>query len=197
MWIGLPGDELPRVATVYPGRLQPRPEEREFATAFSTAGSLTRRSFASPQGANAITDFNRPDVLAAGFPAFGGVASARGLARFYGILASGGGGMFSERSLAAMERPLVDDVDRILRMPTAFSAGFQKDPTDATRHKMRTHYGRSPRSFGHPGAGGSLAFASPEKRTAFAYVMNLVEPGVMPNARALTLVDAADSTGLI
>ena len=197
VWIGLPESEWVRVARVYPGRLQPRPDEREFGVAFSTPGSLTRRSFSSPQGANAIADFNAPEVLAAGFPAFGGVASARGLARFYGILARGGGGVFSERSLADMERTLTGGTDEVLRMPTAFSAGFQKDPTDATGEKIRAHYGLSLRAFGHPGAGGSLAFASPDKRAGFAYVMNLIEPGVMPNARALSLVDAAVAAGML
>jgi CubicO group peptidase (beta-lactamase class C family) len=45
-------------------------------------------------------------------------------------------------------------------------------------------------AFGHPGAGGSHAFADPENRISFAYVMNQMEPGVLPGPKSLRLVDA-------
>ena len=71
-------------------------------------------------------------------------------------------------------------------IPTAFSAGFMKDSRDAAG-KI---FGPSPTSFGHPGAGGSHAFADPENRIAFAYVMNQMEQSVLPNEKSLRLVDA-------
>ena len=77
-----------------------------------------------------------------------------------------------------------------LRLPTAFTAGFQKDPHGPDGRPWRHHYGASPNAFGHPGAGGSLAFADPDRRLGFAYVMNLIAPGVMPGERALSLVRA-------
>ena len=45
-------------------------------------------------------------------------------------------------------------------------------------------------AFGHPGAGGSLAFADPENQLGFAYVMNQMESGVLPKSRAVALVHA-------
>jgi CubicO group peptidase (beta-lactamase class C family) len=51
-------------------------------------------------------------------------------------------------------------------------------------------FGPSSRSFGHPGAGGSHAFADPENKIAFAYVMNQMEQSVLPNEKSLRLVDA-------
>jgi CubicO group peptidase (beta-lactamase class C family) len=75
-------------------------------------------------------------------------------------------------------------------MPTAFTAGFQKDPVGIDGEKVRQHFGPSTRAFGHPGAGGSLAFADPERRIGFGYVMNRIDPGVMPNERAAALVRA-------
>jgi CubicO group peptidase (beta-lactamase class C family) len=45
-------------------------------------------------------------------------------------------------------------------------------------------------SFGHPGAGGSHAFADPENKIAFAYVMNQMEQSLLPNQKSLRLVDA-------
>ena len=66
-------------------------------------------------------------------------------------------------------------------MPTAFSAGFQKDPLGRrTAAKPGTTTVRRIRAFGHPGAGGSLAFADPDRRLGFAYVTEPDRPGVMP-----------------
>ena len=63
------------------------------------------------------------------------------------------------------------------------------DPLDAAGAKRRSVMGDSPRAFGHPGAGGSHAFADPENRIAFAYVMNQMELGVMPNAKSLRMIE--------
>ena len=95
-----------------------------------------------------------------------------------------------------MNRALVNGPDRVLCMPTSFAAGFMMDPVSDSGEKTRALFGLSRNAFGHPGAGGSLAFADPESKVAFAYVMNQMEPGVMSNAKALLMVaslyDAAD-----
>jgi CubicO group peptidase (beta-lactamase class C family) len=75
-------------------------------------------------------------------------------------------------------------------METAFSLGFMKDPLRADGTKMRHTFGPNIAAFGHPGAGGCVAFADPSRGIGFAYVMNQMEPGVLPNARALNLVDS-------
>jgi CubicO group peptidase (beta-lactamase class C family) len=51
-------------------------------------------------------------------------------------------------------------------------------------------FGTSASSFGHPGAGGSHAFADPENGISFAYVMNQMEQSVLPNDKSLRLVGA-------
>jgi CubicO group peptidase (beta-lactamase class C family) len=80
----------------------------------------------------------------------------------------------------------------VLLMETAFSAGFMRDPVDANGRKLRAIFGRGQCAFGHPGAGGSQAFADPERRLAFAYVMNQMEPGVLPGPKSLRLVEALE-----
>ena len=75
-------------------------------------------------------------------------------------------------------------------MPTAFTLGFMKDPVDADGVKLRSTFGPSAHAFGHPGAGGSIAFADPDRGIGFAYVMNQMEAGVLPNRRAMALIEA-------
>jgi CubicO group peptidase (beta-lactamase class C family) len=47
-----------------------------------------------------------------------------------------------------------------------------------------------PKSFGHPGRGGSLGFADPEHRIAFGYVTNHIIEDAPNDVRATSLVDA-------
>jgi CubicO group peptidase (beta-lactamase class C family) len=54
----------------------------------------------------------------------------------------------------------------------------------------RRLFGAAADAFGHPGAGGSHAFADPEEGRSFAYVMNQMEQTVLPGAPAINLVDA-------
>jgi CubicO group peptidase (beta-lactamase class C family) len=93
---------------------------------------------------------------------------------------------FSGKAIDWMTRTLTDGVDRVFQIPTAFSAGFMKD----SQQSIRRIFGRSASSFGHPGAGGSHAFADPENTISFAYVMNQMQQSVLPNERSLRFVDA-------
>ena len=113
-----------------------------------------------------------------------------------------GGQFFSEKTIGWMTTTLTDGTDRVFQIPTAFSAGFMKD----SRMSRRKIFGRSTRlretpvrlgptarqasPFGHPGAGGSNAFADPENGISFAYVMNQMEQSVLPNEKSLRLMDA-------
>ena len=89
-----------------------------------------------------------------------------------------------------MTKPLAQGIDKTLRTETAFAAGFMLDPLDDFGRKKRRMFGPSISAFGHPGAGGSLAFADPENHLGFAYVMNQMESGVLPKSRATALVQA-------
>jgi CubicO group peptidase (beta-lactamase class C family) len=89
-----------------------------------------------------------------------------------------------------MTTTLSQGEDRVLLMENAYSAGFMRDPVDANGRKTRAIFGPSLSAFGHAGAGGSFAFADPEHRLAFAYTMNQMEPGVLPNAKSLRLIEA-------
>ena len=191
VWLGMPPERVAEASCIFPAKTAP-PQGDPFYTAFLTPGSLTARAFASPRGLHSVASMNAPEVRAASFGAFGGIGTARGLAKFYALLAGGGAlegrRFFTPSTLAWMSTTLTQGPDRVLLTDTAFSAGFMRDPLDATGRKLRTHFGPSPRAFGHPGAGGSHAFADPDTGLAFAYVMNQMEPGVFPGPKALRLI---------
>ena len=192
-FIGLPAERAHEPASVFPAKSGPAKGDA-FYTAFLTPGSLTSCAFSSPHGLHSVASMNTPEARMAGFPAFGGIGTARGLAKFYALLAEGGAladrRVFDPHTIDWMTTTLTQGHDRVLLMETAFSAGFMRDPVDVHGHKTRTNFGPSLRAFGHPGAGGSFAFADPERGLAFAYTMNQMEPGVLPNAKSLRLIEA-------
>jgi CubicO group peptidase (beta-lactamase class C family) len=189
-WIGLPEKENSRAATIYAAKSGKPPEPAQFYRDLVTPGTLARKAFTSPYGLNLISKMNTLHIRSHPNVSFGGIGSASALAKFYSMLANGGeldGRIFfSPETIERMTVTLSDGVDRVFQIPTAFSAGFMKDSRDAGRRM----FGLSAMSFGHPGAGGSHAFADPENKIAFAYVMNQMEQSVLPNEKSLRLVDA-------
>ncbi|MCE9518567.1 MAG: beta-lactamase family protein [Verrucomicrobia bacterium] len=197
-WIGLPPEHFSRVAKLYPGRLGPDSANDPFLRAMGTKGSPTQRTFRSPAGLNSVQDMNQAETWAMGLPGLGGVGSARGLAKFYSMLANEGEWQGSQIvptwCIDAFSKTVIQGQDDVLCAEIAFSAGMMRDPVDVTGAKSRRYFGRSARAFGHPGAGGSLAFADPEHGLSFAYVMNQMEIGALPGPRTLELVTALDAT---
>lgn len=194
LWIGLPEALLPRVASVFPARSAGNRPIGAFYDALAEEGTLTRRAFAAPAGLHSVASMNAPEARTASLPSLGGIGSAHALGKFYAMLANGGRiegrPYFSSRALGWMSSTLANGPDQVLQLPTAFSAGFMQDPVDTAGHKLRQTFGPSLRAFGQPGAGGGHAFADLESGVAFAYAMNQMELGVMPNEKSLSIVDA-------
>ncbi|MFL6542573.1 MAG: serine hydrolase domain-containing protein [Chthoniobacterales bacterium] len=188
-WIGLPGELNDRCATIYAAKSANPPEPAAFYRKLAQAGTLQRKTFTSPAGLESISAMNTAEMRALKNVAFSGIGSASALAKFYGMLANGGEigarRFFHAKTIAQMSTSLVSGTDCIFEIPTSFSAGFMKDSAAANRRI----FGPSADAFGHPGAGGSNAFADPENRIAFAYVMNQMEQTLLPNDKSLRLVD--------
>ena len=199
-WIGLPAEQHERVSPIYPGKFSLAAADQPFLRAFNTPGSLTVRTFQSPFGLNAVSDFNQPETWARGYASMGGVGNARGLAKFYAMLAEGGRWrgeqIVPESIVEQLGADLSQQDDAVLLTPVAFGAGVMRDPLDRDPEspghgrKLRQHFGASLSAFGHPGAGGSLAFADPESGLSFAYVMNQMETSALPGEKVLGLVRA-------
>jgi CubicO group peptidase (beta-lactamase class C family) len=173
---------------MHAARVEDLKEPGPFERALSDPASLTAQSFARPSGLTGAAATNRPEVWRASIPSFGGIGNARSLARFYDRLTTGE--FFRGPWAEALTRRSSNGPDLVLQQPTAFSTGFMMDPLDGSGQKVRATLGPSVSAFGHPGAGGSLAFADPENRIGFAYVMNRMENGVLRETRPARLVQA-------
>jgi CubicO group peptidase (beta-lactamase class C family) len=188
LWIGLPEELVDEVAPIYAAR-RPRTtsEEDSFYKELANQDSMTFQAFTTPAGLTVPSVMNRPEIRTRVLPSFGGIGTAESLAKFY-YHTFCEPTFFSHERITELSQTVASGIDRILRMPTAFAAGFMKDPISGTGQKIRQLFGPSSSAFGQPGAGGSLAFADPKNDIAFAYVMNQMEPGLFPNPKSLRLV---------
>src|ERR1035437_2411753 len=90
IWIGLPAEQNSRVATIYAARVGKPPEPAGFYEDLAKPGTLPARTFRSPQGLHSVSGMNKPSTRAQAVVSFGGIGSARSLAKFYAMLAHGG-----------------------------------------------------------------------------------------------------------
>ena len=131
-------------------------------------------------------NWNERRTLEVEVPAGNGVGTARALARLYSVFAEGGGelGIGAETMAKITANPRADlGKDAILHLPSYFSLGFSRPGPDVT-------FGASARAFGTPGAGGSFAFADPDARLGYAYVMNKLDFYLFDDPREKALRDA-------
>ena len=191
LWIGLPESHESRVSPMI-GGLNQTPEDvdpavkamlEQFMGPNSPGGqALSLNGAFGGDGA-----FNRRDVHAAEIPAANGISNARSLARVYAATIGEVDGvrLLAPATVETARRTVTPDgePDACLIMPTTFGMGFMT-------HGQFTPYSGTG-SFGHPGAGGSVAFAQPERQLGFAYVMNQMATNLANDRRAQVLTDAA------
>jgi CubicO group peptidase (beta-lactamase class C family) len=119
-------------------------------------------------------------------PAGNGVGTARAIARLYSAFAEGGAELgVGPETMARItaEPPSEHAKDVVMGVPSYYSLGFLRPGPDAL-------FGSSPRAFGTPGAGGSFAFADPDARLGYAYVMNKMDYYIFDDPREKPLRDA-------
>jgi CubicO group peptidase (beta-lactamase class C family) len=131
--------------------------------------------------------FNRRDVHAAEIPAANGITNARSLARMYAACLEEVDGirLLSPELVERARVTLTSGFDRCLMAETTFGLGFM------TSGPFTPMLGAG--SFGHAGAGGSLAFADPESGVGFGYVMNKMEMNLAGDPRLDPLLAAVRS----
>jgi hypothetical protein len=133
--------------------------------------------------------FNTRAVHAAEIPAANGIGTAAALAKIYAATLRPIDGLQlisdATRERARTTVTPEGEADACLVLPSTFGMGFM------TTGFMSPYMG--PGCFGHPGAGGSVAFASPEDDIAFAFVMNQMDNNLANDLRTINLTAAVRS----
>jgi len=147
----------------------------------------TARAFTNP--VSIVTGVNTPAWRSCEIPSANGQATAGALAMLYGVLANGGSSgnthVLSSESIDRCCRETASGNDAVLKLPTRFSLGFMLNQDNRSGNM-----GPGVRTFGHPGAGGSLGFADPDARLGFGYVMNKMDTFILVDPRAGRLIAA-------
>lgn len=189
LWIGLPPEQEPRVATL---ELAPSYGATSAALARERVDPLCEQVYANPPGVWTPAGFpwNGRAFHAAEVPSSNAIGTARSIARLYGCLARGGEldgvRLLTPATIELGRRQLSCGFDPCHRTPFAFGAGFAvQSVLDVAFRPL----GPPASAFGATGSGGSAHGAWPEQRVGFSYAMSLLrdDPG---DARAATLLAA-------
>lgn len=191
-YVGLPAELEPRVSRLI-ARTKVEPAEqvsdeqmRRMIEAYGPQGKGTVAL--SVNGAFGNGAFNRPEVHQAEVPGGGGITNARSLAKIYAATFQPMDGVQllspSVREELRTRQTPEGTWDECLAMQHAFGMGvfLSCDPRPMT----------GPGSFGHSGAGGSNAFAHPERDVSFCYIMNAMAAQMGGDTRASSLIAAVD-----
>jgi CubicO group peptidase (beta-lactamase class C family) len=149
--------------------------------------SVSAKAINNPPNAIAAETVNSRSWRGAEIPGANGHSTARGLARIYGTLACGGEldgiKIVSPASLPRCYTEQSNGMDEVMKIPSRFSLGYMLSQPGA-------QLGPNQRSFGHPGAGGSLGFADLDAKVGFGYVMNQMGASLPFDPRCSALIEA-------
>jgi CubicO group peptidase (beta-lactamase class C family) len=126
--------------------------------------------------------YDTPEVLAAGHPGGGGVATAATLALFYQALLHDPGGLWDAGVLHDVKTNVrCRFPDDLLGVPVNRTLGLVLAGDDGRHIERYASFGQacSPSTFGHAGAHGQVAWADPETGISFAYLTNGLDPDMM------------------
>lgn len=157
--------------------------------AFNPRSVLSRSLVRNPAGPLPL-DERRIYARDLEVPSGGGVGTARGIARAYGVFAAGGRELgLRPETLEALAAPAVPSrhgfYDECMKGDVQFSLGFMKS-------SPAWPFG-GPASFGAPGAGGSLGYADPQTGIGYGYVTNRMGTALTGDPRDVALRKALDA----
>ncbi|MBD9481853.1 beta-lactamase family protein [Pseudomonas sp. PDM14] len=179
--VGLADSEFDRVAHIArkKGDMGDAAAQRLLKCMMSEPNAMSTRAFANPP--SILTSTNKPEWRRMQQPAANGHGNARSLAGFYtGLL---DGRLLEAELLNEMTREHACGDDKTLLTRTRLGLGCMLDQSQVAN----ATYGLGAKAFGHPGAGGSVGFADPERDVAFAFVTNSLGPYVLMDPRAQKL----------
>lgn len=188
-WIGIPESARERVAWMEPPLPDEDSEHARRAARIAADNRMVERSltmggaFAFPSRHGFVT-FNDPAIQRAEIPAANGIGSARSLAELYSRCVS------DETGRRLLSTASIEDAT----LPRSWGTQLSGMPDDGARWGTGFQLASppsqpmlGPRSFGHAGAGGQLAFGDDERGVGFAYLGNQMGGYGDARARELTL----------
>ncbi len=177
--IGLASEDLQRCAELLPARMRAGAEQnlppgaQEMMSRFNDLSTPTGAAFQNPSmGAGYM---NTAKFRQAEIPAANGHGTARSAAAMYDALAS----LLTAERLAEATTTHSVGPDEVLRSTTHFGLGF-------LLYHDETPIGVRSGTFGHAGAGGSMAFRDPDANLSFCFAMNQMEMGVISGGTSAT-----------
>ncbi len=190
--IGTPASELERVARVRTMRFDhlPKPIRKVQDSYLATARNpetLLGAAFLGDGTRSGIDElellFNSPDVLAAEFPAGGGTATARAMARGWAAMAGGGAldgaRILSDDVVRAWSRVVSREPDILMTgVVTGPLAKIAVEPAPRTlgyignisRIGAGRRFGPNPDAYGSEGLGGQYAYCDPQSNIAVGFI---------------------------
>ncbi len=139
----------------------------------------TLKSFLNP--GNRTKTANTKEYRLAEIPALNCHSNSRSLAQIYDYFLNND--FISKDTLNQVTSIEVKGDDQVMKKPMQWSpVGFS-----IGGGKL---FGKSSRSFGHTGWGGSMAFADPDNNLCISYTMNMLTGSMLGDQRALNLVEA-------
>jgi CubicO group peptidase (beta-lactamase class C family) len=186
--IGLSSSDLQRCAQMVPARVRAGqnalPEgARAMMLAMQDKSTPTGAAFQNPSMGPGY--MNTEQFRLAELPAMNGHGAARDMARLYAMLPE----LLSEQLLSEATRVHSSGPDEVLLTHSQFGLGFMVHDADAP-------IGVRSGTFGHAGAGGSMAFYDPTAKIGFCFVMNQMQAGVVTGGvSAMSCAEAVYQAG--
>lgn len=122
----------------------------------------------------ALMSANRPDFRSVGVPGAGGIATAATVALFFQALLHNPDGLWDPDVLADATSRVRSTFPDLLALgaPANRALGVVVAGDDGHANRRGFGHTQSPRTFGHNGAAGQVAWADPESGLSFCYLTN-------------------------
>ncbi len=128
----------------------------------------------------ALLRFNDHDVRLLGVPGAGGYARATDVAMLYqGVLANPGGMWDADVLADGIGTVRVTQQDDLRLAPANRTRGFMVAGTDGAAPRRGMPVDAGPRTFGHDGAAGQVAWADPDTGVSVAYLPAGIDPDII------------------
>ena len=184
MCFGVADADFSRVADLQAANQPPAPGRVSlFNHVLENPGSVTAKALMNPM--SVMNGANTGEWRRAEIPSANLYSTAEALARLFGNLACREG-FLQEQALRNCYQVESEGPDPVLLTNTRFGPGFMLQQPGS----IEAEFGPGPKAFGHPGAGGALAFADPDQELGFAFSMNKMGPYVLIDPRPRELIDA-------